>query len=115
MNYKNAKYNKNNGIDCEIEHPIHGWIPTTLRIDDAETSELFNIVSLGDVAEYIPYVPTAEELETKAKLEAQQYLNETDWIVTKIAELQIEGGDVEALILKYESELAKRKVMRDLI
>ena len=51
----------------------------------------------------------------QAKAEAQQYLNETDWIVTKIAEIQLEGGDVEALKVKYATKLAERKLMRELI
>jgi hypothetical protein len=57
----------------------------------------------------------AEQKAEQAKAEAQQYLNETDWIVVKIAEIQLEGGDVEALKTKYATELAERKIMRELI
>ena len=57
----------------------------------------------------------AEQKAEQAKAEAQQYLNSTDWIVTKIAEIQLEGGDVEALKVKYTTELAERKLMRELI
>jgi len=59
--------------------------------------------------------PTAEQLSEQAKSKAQQYLNSTDWIVTKIAEIQLAGGDVEALKVKYATELTERKLMRELI
>ena len=57
----------------------------------------------------------AKQKAEQVKAEAQQYLNETDWIVTKIAELQLAGGDVEALKVKYATELSERKLMRELI
>lgn len=40
MEYRNAKYNSAGGVDCEINHPVYGWIPTTLSSDDALTSDL---------------------------------------------------------------------------
>lgn len=40
-------------IDCEIEHPEFGWIPTT--VDPAEDQEFFDhVVGAADVAEYTP-------------------------------------------------------------
>ena len=33
--YKNAKkINENGDFDCEINHPIHGWIPFTANLSD---------------------------------------------------------------------------------
>ena len=83
MNYKNAKQNENSTIDCEIEHPVHGWIPTTLDINDAETAELFGLVNAsGTVAEYIaPPLPTQAELTKAFKATAlkavQAHLDDT--------------------------------------
>jgi hypothetical protein len=57
----------------------------------------------------------AKQKAEQVKAEAKQYLNSTDWIVTKISEIQLAGGDVEALKVKYATELAERKVMRELI
>ena len=69
MNYRNAQYIDNIRIDCEIEHPVHGWIPYTL--DPADTDMTVNNDDLlaamavnGDVAPYVP--PTQAEL-TAAK------------------------------------------------
>jgi len=68
MNFRNAKYTKNNWIDCEIEHPKLGWIPFTCNPSDEgaafDTKELFDrMVASKKVAAYIP--PTQAELEAK--------------------------------------------------
>jgi hypothetical protein len=63
-------------------------------------------------------IPPFEESDLhhqKVANNAQVYLDSTDWIVTKIAELQLEGENVDALKTKYATELAERKVMRELI
>ena len=59
MNYRNARYIDATRIDCEIEHPVHGWIPYTL--DPADTDMTVNNDDLlaamaenGDVAAYVP-------------------------------------------------------------
>jgi hypothetical protein len=69
MNYRNAKYIDNTRIDCEIEHPVHGWIPYTL--DPTDTDMTINnddllaaMASAGDVAAYVP--PTQAELDAAA-------------------------------------------------
>lgn len=41
MEYRNARYSTlhaNNSVDCEINHPIHGWIETTIPLDDSDPS-----------------------------------------------------------------------------
>ena len=65
MNYRNAQYIDDTRIDCEIEHPVHGWIPYTL--DPADTDMTINnddllsaMAANNDVAAYVP--PTQEEL-----------------------------------------------------
>lgn len=68
-------------------------------------------------------IKTAEDLASeaiKAKqeqdiAEAKQYLAETDWIVTKIAEAEIEGLDTTGLKAKYVNELSERKAKRNQI
>jgi hypothetical protein len=44
MNYRNPQLLANGGIDCEIEHPVHGWIPFTCNVDD--TSAGFDTAAL---------------------------------------------------------------------
>lgn len=72
MKYRNAKYIDNTRIDCEIEHPRHGWIPYTL--DPADTDMTINndrllaaMTSAGDVEAYVPPLPpTQGELDEAA-------------------------------------------------
>lgn len=33
---RSAVYNTSGGIDCEINHPILGWVPFTASPDDVE-------------------------------------------------------------------------------
>lgn len=49
MKTRNPQYTSDGRIDCDIEHPVHGWIPTTLAADDPGTAELFATVD-DDVA-----------------------------------------------------------------
>lgn len=46
--------------------------------------------------------------------EAKSYLNDTDWIATKIAEAGFMGRDVESLKTQYADELAMRETARGL-
>jgi len=69
MNYRNAQYIDDTRIDCEIEHPVHGWIPYTLDPADTDMTIDNNVLlaamaSAGDVAAYVP--PTQAELDEAA-------------------------------------------------
>ena len=69
MNYRNAKYIDDTRINCEIEHPVHGWIPYTLDPADTDmtidnNALLSAMASAGDVAAYVP--PTQAELDEAA-------------------------------------------------
>tara|TARA_R110000851_G_scaffold174949_3_gene321174 strand:+ start:9644 stop:10159 length:516 start_codon:yes stop_codon:yes gene_type:complete len=62
MPYRNARFITNEIIDCEINHPVHGWIPYTL--DPADTDSTINNADLlaemgSDITPYAP--PTAAE------------------------------------------------------
>ncbi|MDI6836125.1 MAG: hypothetical protein QMD99_10470 [Rhizobiaceae bacterium] len=60
MEYRNPIYNRHGTVDCEINHPVLGWVTTTTSPDDEETSGLYGeMVAAGGVAAYIP--PTPEE------------------------------------------------------
>lgn len=67
MNVRNPKYNAVGTIDCEIEHPVYGWIPFTASPDDTEEQgkEIYEkalLETYGAVAEYTPPVLTTEAL-----------------------------------------------------
>jgi len=80
MQYRNAKYIDESSvlIDCEIEHPVYGWIPYT--IDPADTDMTIDnsvllaaIHEAGDVEPYVP--PTQEELDAEAAKQARAARN----------------------------------------
>lgn len=49
MEYKNARYSdirSTASVDCEINHPVFGWIETTIPLDDSDpaTQELRDLI-----------------------------------------------------------------------
>ena len=81
MEYRNAKHIGQNRIDCEIDHPVLGWIPYTC--DGTEDGEQFDNKELyarldadPDTAPYIP--PTQEELDAIA---AKRVRKQRDFIL----------------------------------
>jgi len=65
MNFRNAQYNAFGTIDCEIEHPVYGWIPFTADPNDVEPlgAGVFNAAKSSAAAYVAPPPPdTAEAL-----------------------------------------------------
>ena len=74
MNYRNAKRLANGWIDCDIEHPDHGWIPFTC--DPNDTGAQFDVAALYAAMEVdpatAPYAPPTEaEILATASTEAR--------------------------------------------
>jgi hypothetical protein len=77
MQARNPQYTADGRIDCEIEHPVYGWIPFTASADDSEKHgrEIFAaLVEAGDVKKYVaPKGPTkAERLASERQQIAAQ-------------------------------------------
>ena len=76
MEYRNAKYLEAEGwIDCEINHPVYGWIPYSINPADTDTTvdnaELLALMAeRNDVAPYVP--PSQEELDAEAILRVRK-------------------------------------------
>ena len=74
--YRNAVYIDDEGtVDCEIEHPVYGWLPYTCTASDTDQTidndYLFAQFSAkGDVAAYI--APTQSELDEAAAANVRQ-------------------------------------------
>ena len=77
---RNAVYIDTDGnLDCEINHPVFGWIPYTLRDDDPDTTVDNTAVKaiLGsNIAAYVP--PTQEELDAQAAAAVRSH---RDWLL----------------------------------
>ncbi len=84
MEIRNIKYNVVGTIDCEINHPIHGWIPFTASPEDMEAHgrEIYKEIVAGKhgaIAAYTPPPPpTVEELTMMARAQRDGLLAESD-------------------------------------
>lgn len=71
----------NSTIDCEIEHPVYGWIPFTANPNDVEPlgKEVYDACAAGNAGSVAPYVaPVIPAGANKA--EAERRLAATDWV-----------------------------------
>jgi hypothetical protein len=81
MEYRNPRKNKNDTIDCEINHPKYGWIPYTCHSNDIgaefDTNDLY--IRMNSDPTLIPYVappePTQEEINIMLSKEARKKRN----------------------------------------
>ena len=67
------------------------------------------------VPEPVPPPPTGEELAARRVAEARTYLASTDWVIAKLGEAQMLGGDIATLVEKYQDVLDARVEARDTI
>ena len=67
------------------------------------------------ISEPVPPAPTQEELDAREIQTLTSYLASTDWIIAKIGEVQMKGGDITALVGKYSNELQARGDARERI
>lgn len=79
MNFetRNVRYNHLGGIDCDIDHPEFGWIPTSFAQGSKEFDELESSdaeIAAFDEAErpVVPLMATGRELLAAAKQLAAQ-------------------------------------------
>ena len=98
-----------NNVNKEV-NKLPKWAIDAVDLHETETKNLLE----AEKAE-LKYLESDEYKNLIAISEAKSYLASTDWIVTKIAELQLEGVDVEPLKTKYADELAERKLMREVV
>jgi len=106
MNYRNPTYNSSGFVDCEIDHPVYGWIPFTASPEDVEQSGklLFSeIIASGNIKKYLPppaYIPT----ENDVRQERDVLLSKSDW--TQLPDAQAALSSTQKLDwLKYRQAL----------
>jgi hypothetical protein len=81
MEIRNPVFTAANDIDCEINHPVYGWIPFTAALDDVEQlgRDVYAAALAMNPKPYeppAPYVPTPEERIAELK----RLLAETDYV-----------------------------------
>tara|TARA_B100000575_G_C23143794_1_gene666976 strand:- start:8260 stop:8496 length:237 start_codon:yes stop_codon:yes gene_type:complete len=65
---RNPQYNAEGNIDCEIDHPDHGWMPYTIANDDVDNTidngELKKMADEIGIEKYVePEIPKNPEAE----------------------------------------------------
>lgn len=80
MDIRNPTYTKDGRIDCEIDHPIYGWIPFTADQNDVEEHgrEIYAKALAMSPAKYVAppqRLPTEEEVRFKR----DSLLSGSDW------------------------------------
>src|SRR5690554_927741 len=80
---RNPIYNAAGTIDCELDHPVHGWIPFTADPDDPDEGGrvLYQLLDDGQFGEIAPYVepePVPLTVEQVQSLRRAAYVAESD-------------------------------------
>ena len=101
MDYRNAKHRANGTIDCEVNHPIYGWIPFTC--DPADIGAEFDVAALygklkADPATHVPEPATPLTKEQLMALRATAYQTEADPLFFKAQRGEAEMGDWLAVV-----------------
>lgn len=71
---RNPKYNQNETIDCEINHPRHGWIPFTASPEDSERHGrvIYDEIVSGKRGDIAPADPPAHKKMDQADKKAEE-------------------------------------------
>jgi hypothetical protein len=80
MEIRSPRYNSAGGVDCEINHPVYGWIPFTASASDTEPvgrDVHARAISgeAGAVAEYVAPAPAADEIASVLVAAVQSHLD----------------------------------------
>ena len=106
MKIRNPVFTAANTIDCEINHPIYGWIPFTAASDDVEQlgRDVYAAALEMNPQPYqppAPYVPTREEQQA---LRAAAYTSEADPIAMQMLR---DGATTEEWLAKIDEIKAR--------
>lgn len=105
-------------VNVTVDHPEFGTIPYTFDPSaedgayDTEIRAYLESIDPSEIAPYVPYIPSQEELDKAELLEKKQYLAETDWVVVKIQETALLGEATTDLINQYQAVLEERRASR---
>jgi hypothetical protein len=81
MNVRNAKYNAYGTIDCEIDHPVYGWIPFTASSDDVEPLGVAVFQAAQGIAEAFAPPPDPSEAEVLAAWRSTATVSRAEFVI----------------------------------
>lgn len=104
MDIKNAKYNYRGTIDCEIEHPVYGWIPFTADPDDVEElgKEIYEKCLKLDIA---PYIEPTVDFAAISRVRRDSILTDLDTIISNPLRWADFSKSEKQIISQYRKDL----------
>lgn len=80
MESRNHKLNHASGVDCEINHPVHGWIPFSALPGDVEalSAEILADYAAGKFGVLPPYQKPQAEIDAERRAAAMAELRAID-------------------------------------
>jgi hypothetical protein len=89
MDIRNPIYTKDGQIDCEINHPIYGWVPFTADQNDIEDHgrKIYNKALAMSPAEYVES-PQSVLFDVEIRSKRNSLLYASDW--TQVADAPVD-------------------------
>ncbi len=104
MDIRNPRYNADETIDCEINHPQYGWIPFTAHPQDPEGKEIWIRCKAGEAGEVARYVAPEISFEEQRA----EWLNNVD-MVANAKRNSLTGGHDSTEIATWSVKQAEAK------
>ena len=86
MELRNPKYNAYGTLDCEINHPVYGWVPHTISSD--ENPKLHDTAAKASPKPYVAPKPNPADIAGEARAQRAALLQQSDW--TQVADAPVE-------------------------
>lgn len=118
IEFRNPRYADDGGIDCEINHPDHGWIPYLVHEDD-QPEWFAQITAAGGIAPYVapppPVITDADRVLTRPQFAFLLALTGFDDVWDALGAGAKAGGDmVSYATLKAERDRSAFRLDRTL-
>ena len=93
ISFRNPIFTADNRIDCEIDHPIYGWIPFTADPNDPEQHgrEIYAAALEAGPAAYVPVPPHPTPIPNISFAQLMIGLVSEGWITTAEGEAWLTG------------------------
>ena len=95
MTIRNAVRRSATVIDCEINHPVYGWIPFTATSDDVEQHgrDIFAAIEAGQAGTIVDYVPPPASADDVNAERARRILAGRAFDIPGYGLVAVEGRD----------------------
>jgi hypothetical protein len=111
MDIRNPQYNAAGSIDCEINHPVFGWIPFTATPHPSEPlgTEIFQDATLGKLGPIAPYVtPPIPVPASISRFQARAMLLQTNLLAGVEAMMAAPETDAFARLAWADASIFRR-------